>query len=162
MGVDIYTEKAVAVTVDEFVQKTCRLKKSRKAIAESLLHEELCGDEQAKLMIERSGFCRDWFGARFTEDLEGNEGYPENEDYHRRLVSILADASGVNLKKLPRYEIRMFESSRYSGYEVSVGVPYLMFDSHGLFEQRLSKKGKAIENELGIDVVETEWTVYSY
>ena len=162
MGVDIFTEKAVAVTVDEFVQKTCRLKKSRKTIAETLVHDELCTDEQAKLMLEGSGFCRDWFTERFKEDLDGNEGYPENEDYLRRLVSILAENSGVNLKKLPRYDIRMFESSRYSGYEVEVGVPYLMFESHGLFEQRLSKKGKAIENELGIDVVETEWTVYSY
>lgn len=162
MGVDIFTEKAVAVTVDEFVQKTCRLKKSRKAITEALVHEEMCTDEQAKLMVERSGFCRDWFSQRFKEDMEGNEGYPENEDYLRRLVDILADGAGVNLKKLPHYDIRMFESSRYSGYEVEVGVPYLMFESHGLFEQRLSKKGKAIENELGIDVVETEWTVYSY
>ena len=162
MGVDIFTEKAVAVTVDEFVQKTCRLKKSRKAITESLVHEEMCTADDAKLMVERSGFCRDWFGARFTEDLEGNEGYPENEDYLRRLVSILADNSGVNLKKLPRYDIRLFESNRYSGYDVQVGVPYLLFDSYGLFEKRLSKKGKAIENELGIDVVETEWTTYSY
>ena len=162
MGVDIFTEKALAVTVDEFVQLTCRLKKSRKTIAETLVHDELCTDEQAKLMLEGSGFCRDWFTERFKEDLDGNEGYPENEDYLRRLVSILAENSGVNLKKLPRYDIRMFESSRYSGYEVEVGVPYLMFESHGLFEQRLSKKGKAIENELGIDVVETEWTVYSY
>ena len=163
MGVDIYTEKALAVTVDEFVQLTCRLKKSRKTIAETLVHDELCTAEQAKLMVEGSGFCRDWFGARFTEDLEGHEGYPHNEDYLRRLVSILADGGGVALQKLPRYDIRSFESSRYSGYEVEVGVPYLMFDSSELFEQKLSKTGQAVSKQLNIkNVTETEWTVYSY
>ena len=163
MGVDIFTEKALAVTVDEFVQLTCKLKKGRKTIAEALVHEEMCTDEQAKLMVERSGFCRDWFGQRFNENLENNEGYPENEDYLRRLVDILADGGGVNLKKLPQYDIRSFESSRYSGYEVDTGVPYLMFDSSELFEQKLSKTGQAVAKQLNIKhVTETEWTVYSY
>lgn len=162
MGVDIYTEKAVAVTVDDFVIKTCKLKKSRKAIAEALLKEELCGDDQAALMIERAGFCRDWFGQRFTEDMEDNEGYPANESYLHRLVAILAEGGGVNMKKLPSVQFRIFESNRYSGCDVQVGVPYLLFDSYGLFEQKLSRKGLAVQKELGIDVEETEWTTYSY
>ena len=163
MGVDIYTEKALAVTVDEFVQLTCRLKKSRKTIAETLVHDELCTEEQAKLMVEGSGFCRDWFTERFKEDLDGNEGYPENDSYLRRLIDILAGGGGVDFQKLPRYDIRSFESSRDSGYEVEVGVPYLMFDSSELFEQKLSKTGQAVSKQLNIkNVTETEWTVYSY
>ena len=163
MGVDIYTEKALAVTVDEFVQLTCRLKKSRKTIAETLVHDELCTEEQAKLMVEGSGFCRDWFTERFKEDLDGNEGYPENDSYLRRLIDILAGGGGVDLQKLPRYDIRSFESSRDSGCEVEVGVPYLMFDSSELFEQKLSKTGQAVSKQLNIkNVTETAWTVYSY
>ena len=109
-------------------------------------------------------------GSVVTNDMGGKMGFKQratigkngSNGYHSHMHS-KADGAGVNLKKLPQYDIRSFESSRYSGYEVETGVPYLMFDSSELFEQKLSKTGRAVAKQLNIDNVrETEWTVYSY
>jgi hypothetical protein len=91
------------------------------------------------------------------------EGYEDGRKHNTKLLQIFCEHIGIDLDNLPECNLRSFESSRESGWDVEADVLYLMFEPYGLFETKMTKEGKKLAKVLGKESIEeTTWTVHSY
>lgn len=64
--------------------------------------------------------------------------------------------------KLPDASFEYWTSSRISDYEVPIEVPCIVFEEYGMFETKMTAKGKKLAAALGVKTIQTStWTVMS-
>lgn len=162
MGSDIYTESAIAVKLCDFLNRSeINKKENRKKIVEIV--QKTCPLSEEKLdMFLKS---KDSFIEQFVGSINMSDGY-EVEDFreiHDALITAFCEVVGINFEDLPDYNFRFFENSRESGWEVDADVVYIMFESFGMFETRMTEDGKKLAKALNQEEIsETTWTVHSY
>ena len=75
----------------------------------------------------------------------------------------IAYAKQRGVEHLVNFELRSFDNNREVGYDVDIDTIYLMFESHSLFETKMTKSGKELAKTLGLkEITETTWTIHSY
>ena len=169
MGSDIYTESAIAVRFEDFLnRKEISLKKNRHKIVNELIEKQLIDAQRASVkeseMIETKGgfICHLLSSISFDESC----GWENEEDAYRHsdIVRVFCSNTGIDYdKELVDFNFRKFQSSRESGHDVETDTVYIMFDSNGMFETKPTKEGKELGKTLGIKKLkETTWTVHSY
>jgi hypothetical protein len=161
MGSDIFTESAVAVELKTFLNVSAIKKKGvRELITNVLYQEKIIDDESLSTMTKNKGDFIDTFVAEISM---GEEGYPIDEERNKFMIETFCLHAGVNLKDLPEWHLRQFDSCRESGYDIMTDVLYIMFEPYDLFETVMTDEGKKVAETLGLDYInETTWTVHSY
>ena len=161
MGSDIYTESAMAITLDSFLDtKAIKKKANRELIANTLYQEKYIDEEALAVMTKNKGGFIETFIAEIDISEEGYEG---DEERNKFMIQTFCKHAGINLEVLPDFYFRSFDSCRESGYDIETGVVYIMFEPYGLFETVMTDHGKQVANELGFEfITETTWTVHSY
>ena len=162
MGQDIFTEKAIAIELSDYVAKCTCHKRTRKLIADDLYeHAVLTEEERDEAIISKNnaiGVVSDKIN-----DLMDDEGYCAEEAVAGLILEIVSTHGGVHLSELPSFSMRMFKNNRISGYDVDLETLYIMFESYDMFETVMTEEGRRVAKELQIDhITETEWTVHSY
>ena len=164
MGSDIYTESAVAVRFDDFLNSRKELNKKslRNAIVDDLIKNDLLVEGLVEKLPMRDS--KSVFINKFVDLISmSEEGYENDRKHNTELLTIFCEHVGVDLDDLPECNFRFFESSRESGWDVEADVIYLMFEPYGLFETKMTKEGKKLAKVLGKESIEeTTWTVHSY
>lgn len=165
MGSDIYTESAVAVRFDDFLDRKELNKKSINAIVDDLVKNDLVveGAEKLSMRDSKAVFINKYVD--LISNLMTDNGYEIEDERDRitKFLQIFCEHVGIDLDDLPEYNFRFFESSRESGWDVETDVIYLMFEPYGLFETKMTKEGKKLAKILGKEnIEETTWTVHSY
>ena len=174
MGVDIYTQKGVVLTVDEAAHKMIPSMKSgeiKKLLPliesaatdalELVPDKEFSADMQARLVgLRTTTALRIWFVDLVNAFVSADEGYIEHADV---LADMLLTIMGPkNAKALPHFAFEYFTSGRYSGWNVPLGTPCITFDADGLFEEKMTAAGRKLSKQLGIkSLSSTTWTTYS-
>ena len=164
MGVDIFTEKALALPLENYLATCSKTKKACKGIAADLLDiEVITKEEHDEILEDKSLVAANILG--FVEGRMSDEGYYEDsEEELEEILEIVGKHNGIEFKEVVgSYNIRSFSNSRYSGYDVETDVVYIMIESFDLFMTVPTPKGEEIGQKLKIkDITETEWTTYSY
>lgn len=174
MGVDIYSQKGVVLTIDEAVakmipsMKASEIKKLLPLIeaaaedATALMHDrEFAANMQARLAgMRTTKELRAWVVDLVHAFTSADEGYVDHADV---LADMLLTIMGPkNAKALPHFAFEYFNSGRYSGWDVPLGVPCVVFDADGLFEEKMTAAGRKLAKQLGVkSLSSTSWTVYS-
>ena len=164
MGVDIFTEKAIALPLENYIVTCGKTKKARKGIAADLLDIEVISKEEHDEILEDKSFLV----AHVLGFVEGNmseEGYYEDsEEEVAEILEILGKHNDIEFREVVGdYSLRSFSNSRYSGYDVECDVVYIMIDSSDMFITVPTAEGEELGRRLNIrDIKETEWTTYSY
>jgi hypothetical protein len=163
MGSDIYTESAVAIRFDDFLDRKELDKKSTiNAIVDDLIKNNIVVEG----LVEKLPLRKDKYHlAAGLVDLisMSDEGYEDDRERNTKILTIFCENVGIDLDNLPECNFRSFESSRESGWDVETDVLYLMFEPSGLFETKMTKEGKKFAKFLGKESIEeTTWTVHSY
>ena len=162
MGSDIYTESAVAVRFDDFLNSRKELNKKpfRNALVDKLIESKMVSATDHLSMRDSRTVLVDKLVGLISMS---EDGYEDNREYNTQLLTIFCEHVGIDLDNLPECNFRFFESSRESGWDVEADVLYLMFEPHGLFETKMTKEGKKLAKALGRESIqETTWTVHSY
>lgn len=174
MGVDIYTQKGVVLTIDEAAQKmipamkTAEIRKlishieTAAADAITLLADKaFAADIQARLVgIRTTTALRAWFVDLVNAFVYAGAGEVEHADV---LADILLTIMGPKRSAaLPNFAFEYFASGRYSGWDVPTGTPCVTFDAEGLFEEKLTAAGRKLAKNLGVKSLSSAtWTIYS-
>ena len=169
MGTDVWNESGVIASNDDMVRLI--RKKDLKTIigickSESLAKLEITELESLKAI--KKGSTIEEVKAALYECVKvhgepskyGNdECYMENECAVFALWSEIISETRPELPNLT--QVRIFDSSRYNGYDVPLGEACFIFDSDSCFIQTLSDEGKALRKAIGF-CSPTEWTIVSY
>lgn len=162
MGSDIYTESAIAIKLCDFLNRSeIKNKENRKKIVEIVQKTCPIPEEKVDLLLK----SKDSFVEAFVDLIDMSDGYEveDSKESHDALVMAFCEVVGINFEDLPDYSFRSFESSRESGWEVDADVTYVMFESFGMFETKMTDNGKKLAKALGQEEIsETTWTVHSY
>lgn len=162
MGSDIYTESAVAVRLQDFLDRKELDKKSlRNAIVDDLIKNDLVVEGLVEKLPMRDS--KNVFINKFVDLISMDEGYENDRERNTKLLTIFCEHVGIDLDNLPECNFRSFDNLREAGWDVEADVVYLMFESYGLFETKMTKEGKRLAKILGKEsITETTWTVHSY
>lgn len=162
MGSDIYTESAVAVPFSDFLD---RKELNKKSIINAIVDDLIKNDIVVEGLVEKLPFRKDKYHLveGLVDLISMNEGYEDDRERNTKILKIFCENVGIDLDSLPECNFRFFESSRESGWDVEADVLYLMFETYGLFETKMTKEGKKFAKFLGKESIEeTTWTVHSY
>ena len=165
MGSDIYTESAMAVTFDSFLDvKPIKRKPVRTDIANTLFKHDYIDEQARDAMIKNKGEFIETFVAELSmQDSEYSSGYEQDKERNQFMIQTFCKYADINLEQLPDFYLRSFDSNRESGYDIETDVLYIMFEPYGLFETVMTDEGKEVAQVLGMDsIYETTWTVHSY
>ena len=165
MGSDIFTESAVAVEMVNFLlRKAIKKKPVRTDIANTLFKHDYIDEEARDAMIKnRDGFIETFTAELSMEEGEYSSGYENDRERNEFMIRTFCQHTGIDADDLPDWSIRIFDSSRESGYDIMTNVLYIMFEPYGLFETKMTKLGEELANTLQMDrITETTWTVHSY
>jgi len=161
MGSDIYTESAVAIKLEDFLNRKELKKKSvRNDIVDELIKTGVMSAVGRHLEMRESV-------SNFIDEFESlismEDGYEDNRENNDKALRAFCNHTGLDLDNLITFELRSFDNNREVGYDVDIDTIYLMFESHGLFETKMTKEGKDLAKILGLkEITETTWTVHSY
>tara|TARA_B100001564_G_scaffold359276_1_gene380425 strand:- start:619 stop:1101 length:483 start_codon:yes stop_codon:yes gene_type:complete len=160
MGSDIYTDSAVALQLEDFLNVDAIKKKGvRELIANVLYQDKIIGDKAFADMIKNKGL----FIETFVNTISLSEGYEGDEEHNQFMLQTFCEHVGIDLEELPDFYFRSFDSCRESGYDIKTNVVYIMFECFTLFETVMTDEGKKVAKNLGLDSIhETTWTVHSY
>jgi hypothetical protein len=169
MGTDVWNESGVIASNDDMIQLI--RKKDLKTIigickSESLVKLEITELESLKA-IKKGSTIEEVKDALYEcvkihgePSKYGNDDcYIENECELSTLWSEILRETRPELPSLNN--IRIFDSSRYNGYDVPLGEACFIFDSDSCFTQTLSDEGHALKRAIGSCLL-TEWTIVSY
>lgn len=160
MGSDIYTESAVAIPFSDFLDRKELNKKSViNAIVDDLIKASIIP------ATNHMGFRKDkyYLAEGLVDLISMDEGYEDDRERNTKILKIFCEHVSIDLDNLPECNFRSFENSRESGWDVETDVVYLMFESSGLFETKMTAEGKKLAKVLGQkSIIETTWTVHSY
>jgi hypothetical protein len=151
MGIDIYSDRGIIFTVDEFLKvingknksnvvSVCHLKTSMKL---SDIREIIASSIEVEGEVSKYGSC-------YVTDAE------YVQDLFRRILDACPEADNLPHIK----EVTAWGSGRNNGWEVPKGIACVVFDSDDCYERSLSEKGKAVKKMFG-HCDETEWTEMS-
>lgn len=163
MGSDIYTESAVAVRFSDFLDRKELNKKSlRNAIVDDLIKNDLVVEGLAEKLPMRDS--KSVFINKFVDLISmSEEGCEDDRERNTKLLTIFCENVDIDLDNLPECNFRSFDNLRESGFDVEADVIYIMFESYGLFETKMTAEGKKLAKVLGQkSIEETTWTVHSY
>ena len=162
MGSDIYTESAVAVRFDDFLdRKELDENHIRNGIVNDLIGNDIVIEGLTQKLMMRDS--KTALIGKLVDLISMSEGYEDDRERNTQILKIFCENVGIDLDSLPECNFRSFESSRESGWDVETDVVYLMFESAGLFETRMTAEGKKLAKVLGQkSIEETTWTVHSY
>lgn len=174
MGIDISVQRGVVLTIDEAAakmipaMKTADIKKMFyhiESAAEDVLavlsDREFAGSMQARLAgLRTTTELRAWFVELVHAFVVADDGHIEHADV---LVDVLLTIMGPkNAKALPDFAFEYFKSGRYSGWDVPIGTPCVVFDADGLFEEKLTSAGRKLMAQLGMKkLASTTWANFS-
>jgi len=181
MGMDVYSDRGVVATVDEFlgvvngknkgdVVDVCHafyqdLADQAKQNPEDQWRTTLSEDFKPLAGLKKSmplntirGVIDSCAGVR-GEVAKYGECYVENSEYIESLFSQIVDVSGFDLPYIQ--QVTAWGSGRYNGWDVPKGVACVVFNSEECFVKTLSPQGEAVQKFLG-HCDETEWTEMSY
>jgi len=162
MGSDIYTESAVAIKLEDFLNRKELKKKSvRNDIVDELINAGFISPVDNHFEIRES--VRNFID-KFISLMSMQDGYEDDRNNNGLMIRIFCDHTGINMDAdLVNFELRSFDNNREVGYDVDTDTIYLMFDSHRLFETKMTKEGKDLAKTLGLkEITETTWTIHSY
>ena len=165
MGSDIFTESAVAVEMVDFLRRNeIKKKANRELIANTLYQEKYIDEEALAAMIKnRDGFIETFIAELSMEEGEYSSGYESDRERNEFMIRTFCQYTGIDADDLPEWTIRIFDSSRESGYDVETNVLYIMFEPYDLFETKMTKLGEELAKTLEMKfITETTWTVHSY
>ena len=160
MGSDIFTESAVAVELETFLNVSAIKKKGvRELITNVLYQEKIIDDESLSTMTKNKGD----FIKTFIAELSMGEGYENDQERNKFMLETFGLHAGIDMSDMPEWSLRQFDSCRESGYDIMTDTLYIMFESYDLFETVMTDEGKEFAEKLGVDYInETTWTVHSY
>ena len=99
----------------------------------------------------------------FESLISMEDGYEDNRENNDKALRAFCNHTGLDLDNLITFELRSFDNNREVGYDVDIDTIYLMFESHSLFETKMTKSGKELAKTLGLkEITETTWTIHSY
>lgn len=163
MGSDIYTESAVAVRFDDFLD---REELNNKSVINDIVDDLIRNDLVVEGLVEKLPMrdSKRVFINKFVDLVSmSEEGYEDDRKRNTKLLQIFCEHVGIDLDNLPECNFRSFNNLRESGFYVEADVIYLMFESYWLFETKMTKEGKKLAKVLGKESIEeTTWTVHSY
>jgi len=161
MGSDIYTESAVAIKLQDFLNRKELKKKSvRNDIVDELIKTGVMSAVGRHLEMRESVSN---FINEFESLISMEDGYEDNRENNDKALRAFCNHTGVDLDNLITFELRSFDNNREVGYDVDINTIYLMFESHSLFETKMTKSGKELAKTLGLkEITETTWTIHSY
>jgi len=162
MGSDIFTESAIAIELTNFLNVDAIKKKAvRQIVANVLYQEEYIDEEVSASMIK----TKDGFIETFVSQISMSEeeGYEIDEERNQFMIKTFCKHVDMNIKDLPDFSFRSFDSCRKSGYDIMTDTLYIMFECYDLFETVMTDEGEKVAETLGLDYInETTWTVHSY
>lgn len=161
MGSDIYTESAVAVRLDDFLNVDAIKKKAARELITNVFYQEKLISDYSFTDMNKS---KNLFIETFIHEMSmSEEGYEADEERNRYMIQTFCDVAKIDLEDLPEFSLRSFDSCRISGYDIETDVLYIMFECYNLFETVMTDEGKKVAEKLGLDYIdETTWTVHSY
>lgn len=161
MGSDIYTESAVAIRLQDFLnRKELKQKSVRNDIVDELIKTGVMSAVGRHLEMRESVSN---FINEFESLISMEDGYEDNRENNDKALRAFCNHTGLDLDNLITFELRSFDNNREVGYDVDIDTIYLMFESHSLFETKMTKSGKELAKTLGLkEITETTWTVHSY
>ena len=161
MGSDIYTESAVAIKLEDFLNRKELKKKSvRNDIVDELIKVGVMSAVGRHLEMRESVSN---FINEFESLISMEDGYEDNRENNDKALRAFCNHTGLDLDNLITFELRSFDNNREVGYDVDTDTIYLMFESHGLFETKMTKEGKDLAKTLRLkEITETTWTIHSY
>jgi len=160
MGSDIFTESAVAVQLETFLNVSAIKKKANRQLIANVLYQEKYIDEEALAAMIKN---KDGFIETFIAELSMGEGYENDEERNKFMLETFGLHTGIDMSDMPEWSLRKFDSCRISGYDIETDVLYIMFECYDLFETVMTDEGKKVAEKLGFDYInETTWTVHSY
>ena len=165
MGSDIFTESAVAVEMVDFLRRNEIKKKANRQLIANVLYQEKYIDEEAlaSMTKNRDGFIETFIAELSMEEGEYSSGYENDRERNEFMIRTFCQHTGIDADDLPDWSIRIFDSSRESGYDVLTDVLYIMFEPYDLFETKMTKLGEELAKTLQMEfITETTWTVHSY
>ena len=161
MGSDIYIESAVAIRLQDFLNRKELKKKSvRNDIVDELIKTGVMSAVGRHLEMRESVSN---FINEFESLISMEDGYEDNRENNDKALRAFCNHTGLDLDNLITFELRSFDNNREVGYDVDIDTIYLMFESHSLFETKMTKSGKELAKTLGLkEITETTWTIHSY
>ena len=161
MGSDIYTESAVAIRLQDFLnRKELKQKSVRNDIVDELIKTGVMSAVGRHLEMRESVSN---FINEFESLISMEDGYEDNRENNDKALRAFCNHTGLDLDNLITFELRSFDNNREVGYDVDTDTIYLMFESHSLFETKMTKSGKELAKTLGLkEITETTWTIHSY
>ena len=161
MGSDIYTESAVAIRLQDFLNRKELKKKSvRNDIVDELIKTGVMSAVGRHLEMRESVSN---FINEFESLISMEDGYEDNRENNDKALRAFCNHTGLDLDNLITFELRSFDNNREVGYDVDIDTIYLMFESHSLFETKMTKSGKELAKTLRLkEITETTWTIHSY
>ena len=182
MGIDIYSDRGIIFTVDEFLKVINDKNKSNVVSVCHAFHKELVDEANADTDSEWRNQLADRFKPFSTLktsmklsdireiiassiEVEGEVSkygscYVTDAEYveylFRRILDACPEADNLPYIK----EVTAWGSGRNNGWEVPKGIACVVFDSDDCYERSLSEKGKALKKMFG-HCDETEWTEMS-
>ena len=179
MGTDVWTEEAILVSPEAFVEviKKTKLNKVLKAIQEFYdsdtdEDEEKSYEDILPLKLSKKPdidevkkkICKLMKSKVEGEPAKYGECWVEDSELLALLLtSIFAVCVGNAPVPAPE-DVTAFGSYRYSGlYEVELGEPYIVFGVSGCFEKVMTEEGKALSKALKMkELPVCSWSVVSY
>ena len=162
MGVDIYTSSGILFPIEEAVGRFFKVKKSEIAsVIEEItpqIPEEKKEFAETLKNVKTSEELGSWFCGLVNAFI--NDEYIGYSDDLARIFDSVLDHT--KFAGLPETSLDYFTSGRYSGYDVPIETPCVIFNDNGLFETKLTKEGQAVAKKMGMKIAQTTWTVYSY
>jgi len=165
MGSDIFTESAVAVEMVDFLRRNEIKKKANRQLVANVLYQEKHIDEEAlaSMTKNRDGFIETFISELSMEEGEYSSGYENDRERNEFMIRTFCQHTGIDADDLPEWTIRIFDNNRETGYDISTGVLYIMFEPYDLFETKMTKLGQELAKTLQMEfITETTWTVHSY
>jgi len=160
MGSDIFTESAVAVELETFLNVDAIKKKAKRQIIANTLYQEKIIDEESLSVMTNN---KSDFIETFISELSMSDGYENCEERNKFMLETFGLHTGIDMSDMPEWSLRTFNSCRESGYDIMTDTLYIMFESYDLFETVMTDEGKEFAKKLGVDYInETTWTVHSY
>lgn len=159
MGSDIYTESAVAIKLQDFLnRKELKKKTVRNDIVDELIRHGISEFNPHYMRENASHFIEE-----FESLISMQDGYEDDRERNDKALRAFCNHTDLDFDNLITFELRSFDNNREVGYDVDIDTIYLMFESHGLFETKMTKSGKELAKTLGLkEITETTWTIHSY
>jgi hypothetical protein len=161
MGMDIYSSSGVVFSLEDALPAV--LRKSKKTdianAVESVKSKwKFDGKKNGLVHIKDKATLQDWIISVAGELVDKNGEYMDSLAL-QDLFEIVMESLGI---ELPAYSFDYWSRGRINGWDVPLETPCIIFESHGLFEKKMTKAGKRLANLLGMkEVEESTWTIMS-